>query len=90
MANLPVQWTKHVRDDTAKKEIESSVRASVTLIDNLLRILNEELALIQRAETKLESYDAGYPFRQAFANGQKLQLQKIKDLFLFQRETPKK
>jgi hypothetical protein len=80
-------WFKqeHNRNPKQKKDFEEALRNSRVLIDRFMEILDKMSDEIELDETSIDFYDAGYPFKQAFRNGEKRNIQRIKDLFDFEK-----
>lgn len=76
---------EHHKNQKLKKDFEDAIRNSRVLIDRFLEILEKEVESIEDDESRIDFYDAGYPYKQSFVNGQKKTIQKIKDLFDFEK-----
>jgi hypothetical protein len=84
MANLPVVWTKHLKDEKAKKEFEAYLRNSTQLVTVLLNILDDQERSLQSIENSITQFETpSWSERQAWINGRHAQIRAIKDLFNF-------
>lgn len=84
MTNLPVVWTKHLRDSQSKTDFENTVKASRTALERLLQIISEKEGVVLRTETNLSDFDQpNWANKQAFRNGQRAALKEIKELLEF-------
>lgn len=84
MTNLPVQWTKHLKDPQSKKKFEDTVRASRTALERLYEILQEKEGTLNRTETTVQDFDQpNWAHKQAFRNGQKASLKEMRELLDF-------
>lgn len=71
-------WTKHLKTEEDQKKFEASLRSSRFVLERLQEILNEQLALIEAAEVRVEDYDnASWANKQAHRNGQRSTLKTI-------------
>lgn len=76
---------EHNKSKDLKKGFEDSIKNSRVLIDRFIEILDAYVDQIEMEEQDTDMYDAGYPYRQSFMNGQKKTIKKIKDLFDFEK-----
>jgi hypothetical protein len=80
--SLSLAWTKHLSNDKEKEDFGSLVRNSTQVLSRLKAILEEELESQLKQETTLSDFsDPNWPYKQAFRNGSKATLNKLKDLF---------
>lgn len=68
------EWFRHLPKEE-QKDFEEYVRSSVQILSRLQTLLKEKEGSLTVAESKPETYDAGYPYRQAFFNGRRAGLQ---------------
>lgn len=80
--NLQLDWLKHLPDNE-RKEFEDLVRNSRLLLGRLKDIVDERLSVLERQEGSTETYDSGYPYRQAHINGRRQALKDIRKLVEF-------
>lgn len=79
---LSVLWTRHLPKKD-KETFEKTVRNSVTVLSRLKTILDEEYESILKEEQSSSDFsDASWSHKQAFRNGEKARLKKIKDLLI--------
>lgn len=84
MANLSLNWTKHIKDPEKKEAFEASIRASTTALSRLKEILEEEETNLNIVETSINDFDVpNWEARQAFRNGMRLQIRRTKELLNF-------
>jgi hypothetical protein len=84
MKNLPVVWTKHLKDSQSKTDLENTVRASRTALERLYQILEEKEGVVLRTEITLSDFDQpNWAHKQAFRNGQRAALKEIRELLEF-------
>lgn len=80
---LPVQWTKHLQGEK-RDNLEALVRNSTIVLSRLYEILEEELAQIEAKEYSITDFeDPSWSQKQAFRNGSKAQINKLKNLLSF-------
>lgn len=79
---MDVKWIRHLPEDQVAG-FKQQVLGNQKLWDRLRDILIEMEGNILRTETSSDMYDAGYPARQAYLNGQKKVLKELKDLIDF-------
>lgn len=83
MANLPMVWTKHLKnDEEAKKRFESTLRNSSTLVSRLVEILKEKDNTVASV-TNADYDNPSWAYSQAHRNGYRQALKDILDLFNF-------
>lgn len=86
MKNLPVQWTKHLKDQDSRSKMEDTLRASKTALGRLLELVEERESELLRAETSLSDFDdPNWSHKQAFRNGKRSALKDLKELLEFIR-----
>lgn len=79
---LSVIWTRHLPKKD-KESFEKTVRGSVTALSRLKTILEEEYeAILKEEQSPSDFSDASWSHKQAFRNGEKSRLKKIKDLLI--------
>lgn len=84
MSNLPVQWTKHLKDPKAKADFESLVRNSTTVLSRILEIIKEEELALIRSSVSIEDFkDPNWAYKQAFRNGESKRLKAMRELLSF-------
>lgn len=73
-------WSRHlVTDPGAKKKFEEMVKGSKLLTDRLQGILDEIEQTVERSELTTDAFDnPNWAFKQAYLNGCKAMLHKIK------------
>jgi hypothetical protein len=76
-------WTKHLKDEDRRKDFESLLRNTVTVLSRLREIINEKEASLLKEEAARETYSAGYPYLQAHLNGRKAELKELRELLSF-------
>lgn len=82
--SLSLAWTKHLTTPKERKDFESLVRNSTLVLSRMKAILQEELETQLKQETTTSDFeDPNWPYKQAFRNGTKASLHKLKDLFNF-------
>jgi len=84
LAKPSLDWTKNISSDKEKEELIKTLKASTTMRENLLRILNErETTLIKRNYTEDDFNEPNWSEKQAFRNGQLSMINHIKNLLNF-------
>jgi hypothetical protein len=80
--SIPVDWIKHLpRDKQAK--CEETLRASQTLVERLIEIVQEWETDLNKQETSGDDYTTpAWSHKQADRNGQRRTLKKLIDLLL--------
>lgn len=74
-------WTKHLKDEQDKKDFERTVQGSSQALNRLLDLITEYQDTISLSENDIRIFDQpNWEYRQAFKNGQRCSLQKIRDL----------
>ena len=77
-------WTKHISDPEQKKKFEDTIRASTTLTQRLLEILEEEERALDQLTMSSQDFDSpAWAYKQAYRMGEKARLKKLRDLFNF-------
>lgn len=82
MKSIPTPWFKHLPPDE-QEEFKLSLRASHRVLSRLRELINEDCAAIDTSEEKEENYNDGYPYKQAFLNGQRKSLKHMLNLLSF-------
>lgn len=84
---MKMVWLRpeHNKDPKKKQDFTDAIKNSRVLIDRLLEILDSMEDELDSQESHTDFYDAGYPFKQAFVNGQKKTIEKVKGLFDFEK-----
>jgi len=78
---LQVKWLSGLSEKD-QKQIQDLLRSNTVLLSRLVFILEELESEIEKVETNPNSYDSNsWAYKQAFLNGQKSSLQKVKRLF---------
>jgi hypothetical protein len=81
---LPVQWTKHLKDSKSKEDFELLLRNSTTVLSRLLDIIKEEEETLQRGQYSYEDFkDPNWHYKQAFRNGESKRLKQTRELLSF-------
>ena len=81
MSNLPIEWTKHIKDAVKKEEFEKTIRASQTIVSRLIELLDEQISGLDKQETSISDYETpSWSEKQAHRNGQRSTLRRLKDL----------
>lgn len=85
MKALPTVWTKHLKADSQQREqLETLLRNNSLLFSRLLTLLEEEEKSISLTETSIDDFsDPSWSHKQAFRNGQRSTIKKLKDLIAF-------
>jgi len=85
--NLSVEWTKHLKDKSAKEDFEKLLRNSTISLGRLREILEEKLTALDRSEVKSDVYDSpNWAYKQADVNGMRRVLMNIIALLDFTRK----
>lgn len=81
-------WTQHLRNKPEEKQqFEEYVKSSKLLINRLNDILDEFDKSLERSETSLEAFDnPNWAYKQAFMNGYRGCLQKLKTAISIDQE----
>lgn len=78
---LPLVWVQKISDPDKRKEFESLVRNSTTVLGRLLEIVDDRIAHLDNTVTTQNDFDTpNWDYRQAFRNGQRSAFKYIKDL----------
>lgn len=81
------KWTKHLKAEAEKEQLEKTIRASRTALDRLKQIIEEEVETLNNQEASLVDYtDASWSHKQAHRNGQRALAKSIIDLLSFTRD----
>ena len=77
-------WTKHLQDSKARESFEGILRNNVQLFTRLTEIIEETERDLNSKETSIDDFgDPNWAYKQAYRNGERSQLRKIKQLFEF-------
>lgn len=79
---LSLEWTKGL-DGKDKEDMETVVRHSTIVLQQLLNIVDDKLGVLDRKESDFSTYDSGYPYTQAHINGKRASLEEIRRLLEF-------
>lgn len=86
MRPLPIEWTKHLRDDEARAQFENSARASSTVLSRLYDLLVEWESELTSQESRFDDFsDPNWAYKQAFRNGDRSRIRRLKALLGFIR-----
>jgi hypothetical protein len=81
---LSTQWTRNIKDPKKREDFERTLRASNTLVIRLLEILDEEERALNTGECSLKDFeDPSWAYKQAFKNGDRQRIKKLRDLLSF-------
>lgn len=81
---LPVVWTKHIKDPGKKQNFESAIRASTTALGRLIEIIEDEERALESSSLTIKDFDdPSWAYKQAYKNGEKARLKRIKELIDF-------
>lgn len=81
---MDIRWTAHLQDPERREEFRKLLNNSTTVFSRLLQILEEEERNIERKENSPDDFsDPSWSHKQAFRNGDRSRLQRIKDLLSF-------
>jgi hypothetical protein len=81
---LPVVWTKHIKDPDKKQNFESAVRASTTALGRLIEIIDDEERALESSSLTIKDFDdPSWAYKQAYRNGEKARLKKLRELIDF-------
>lgn len=84
MHSLDVTWTKHLRKEEDKKNLELALRNSVVVLGRLYEILEEKERELTSKELSHEAYsNASWAYAQADINGARRVLRDLKKLLRF-------
>lgn len=76
-----LDWTKNLADPVKKGEFENSVKGSKTTLVRLMEIIDEYDNSLTRIELSPNAFDdANWAYKQAFQNGYRNALAKVKAL----------
>lgn len=82
--SLPLAWTKHLSDPKAKENLELSIRNSTSALGRLYQILEDEERALENSSLTIKDFDdPSWAFKQAYKNGEKARLKKLKELIDF-------
>lgn len=82
-------WTKHITDEEEKEEFKRSIRSAKTVLDRLIRLLDQKEMELDRSETDIKTYSSpSWSHEQAHKNGERSSLHWTRRLIdLDQQET---
>lgn len=81
MRQLSVEWTQGMTPDQ-KEAFEKVIRNNSTLVKRLLEILDKWEAEANAKELSIDDFkEPNWANKQAFRNGDKSRIKKVKDLF---------
>jgi hypothetical protein len=76
-----IDWTRHIEDPEEKENFKQSVMGSKRTLDRLKDILTEYEKSLDRDESNIAIYDSpNWAYRQAFQNGCRAYIRRIKTL----------
>jgi hypothetical protein len=82
--NLSVEWFQGSRNDKDKKLREEMIRASTTMALALHEVLDRWEAELNKSEISKADFDTpNWAFKQAYRNGERARIQKVRDLIAF-------
>jgi hypothetical protein len=77
--NVPLVWLKDFPDDKEKQDFEEILRNNTRLFTVLRRIIDDFEEQMDLEESTTNDYsDSSWPYKQAFRNGQRTALRRIK------------
>ena len=80
---LSLEWTKGL-EGKEKTDMQDTVRHSTIVLTQILRVVDDKLATLERTEISPDMYeDSSYPFKQAHINGKRASLEEIRRLLDF-------
>jgi hypothetical protein len=84
MTRLPYDiWSRHLPDDR-RKNFEDLVKNSTTVLERLRQLIDEELnALDGKEETESDFDSPAWAQKQAFRNGKRTGLKRVRQLLSF-------
>lgn len=80
---LATAWTRAVQDPDKKKDLESLIRNSTTVLGQLRNLLEEEDKALSNSQLQAPDKDASWALTMAHISGQRLQIKKTLDLLSF-------
>lgn len=83
MRPLSTAWTKHLKDEEKKKNLEGAIRNSTAALTRLRDILREDDAALSNQQVSQPDNDASWAYRQAHLSGERLRIRKVLDLLSF-------
>lgn len=84
MKGLNTVWTRKISDPKKKEEFEKAIRASTTMAQRLLEILDEEEASLDSSSLSVNEFDnPNWALKQAYLMGDKARIKKLRDLLSF-------
>lgn len=72
-SSIPSTWFRHLPPDE-QDDFKELLRSNHRVLGRLKEILEEDLSELERKEETDETYSAGYPYKQAYYNGQRKQI----------------
>lgn len=86
-SRFSTKWTKHIRNQKEREQLEATIRASRTALDRLKQIIEEEVELLNNQEASPNDFtDAAWAFKQAHRNGQRAFAKSVLDLLSFTKD----
>lgn len=80
---LSLEWTKGL-EGKEKESMEEVVRHSTMVLQRLLNIVDDKLAVLERKESDFSTYEnPAYPIIQGHINGKRASLEEIRRLLEF-------
>lgn len=83
MKPLSTAWTKHLKDQERKANLEGAIRNSTAALTRLRDLLLEEEAALSNLQISQPDNDASWAFKQAHLSGERSRIRKILDLLSF-------
>lgn len=81
---IPLVWTKHIKDPKKREDFVLAVRNSTVALTRLVEMAEEDLNTLNNSDFSTKDFDQpSWALRQAFKNGQRAELNKIKNLLNF-------
>jgi hypothetical protein len=85
MKAIPTPWFKHLPPEE-QEEFKLSLRANHRVLSRLKALVLEDLRIIEDNEDRDDYYSEGYPYKQAFHNGERKGLKHILNYLSFLEE----
>lgn len=83
MKPLSTAWTKHLKDQERKANLEGAIRNSTAALTRLRDLLLEDDAALSNLQISQPDNDASWAFRQAHISGERSRIRKVLDLLSF-------
>jgi len=71
-------WTKNIKDTSKKAEVESTIRSSKTVLEQLNKIITDITLDLSKKETNFD--EPNWPYKEAYLLGQRQAYLNIKRL----------